>query len=98
MLLNPALRPLYPLIGSAASGAGVITILAAPARRLPFSCADAETHRRQSEQMRMRNVRIMFLLLALETKSLMRVLLDRFHVQSDAQPGRVRHRQQSIAA
>src|SRR5713226_4270866 len=33
MLLNPSVRLAYPLIGSAASGAGVISTLDAPARR-----------------------------------------------------------------
>src|ERR1039457_3586490 len=39
--LKPSLRSAYPLIGSAASAAGVISILAAPAWSVPVSAASA---------------------------------------------------------
>src|SRR5687767_2155737 len=76
MRVNPVFRPLYPLIGSAASGAGVITILATPARKFPLStgtCADTDTHRTHIAQMAMRDVEVMrFLLKAVSKLPLVR--------------------------
>src|SRR5947208_7412556 len=43
MLLNPAVRLAYPLIGSAASGAGVMSTLDALARKLPTFAGCART-------------------------------------------------------